>query len=178
MKASILKPLRLSVYGAVLATFILVSACSKTSPPTPPSTPAMTPTPTVPDTSTSTPAMVVGSDVTATLGGSSEVPSVNGSGMGTMEARLDPATSILKWSVSYSGLTGAATSAHFHGPAIAGENAPPIVPVDGNLASPIVGVTTLTATQMADVKSGKWYFNIHTAANPNGEIRGQLMVKP
>lgn len=98
--------------------------------------------------------------------------------MGMFEARLDPATSLLKWTVTYSGLTGVPTAAHFHGPAIAGENAPPVVPVDGNLASPIIGVTTLTAAQMSDVKAGKWYFNIHTAANPNGEIRGQLAVKP
>jgi hypothetical protein len=169
--------IRLSMYSAVLSTFILLGACSKTTPPTP-TMPTVPTAPTVPDTSSTAPAMVVGSDVTATLGGSSEVPAVNGSGMGTMEGRLDPATSILKWTITYSGLTGAATAAHFHGPAVAGENAPPVVPVDGNLASPIAGVTTLTAAQMADLKAGKWYFNIHTAANPNGEIRGQVMVKP
>jgi hypothetical protein len=172
MKINPSTSVRLSIYSVAFFTFVLLGACSKTSPPTPPATPP------VPDTTSTAPAMVAGSDVTATLGGSSEVPAVSGSGMGTMEARLDPATSILKWTVNYSGLTGAATAAHFHGPAVAGDNAPPVVPVDGNLVSPIVGVTTLTAGQMADVKAGKWYFNIHTTANPNGEIRGQLVVKP
>ena len=169
--------IRLSMYSAVLSTFILLGACSKTTPPTP-TMPTVPTAPTAPDTSSTAPAMVAGSDVTATLGGSSEVPAVSGSGMGTMEGRLDPATSILKWTITYSGLTGVATAAHFHGPAVAGENAPPVVPVDGNLVSPITGVTTLTAAQMADLKAGKWYFNIHTTANPNGEIRGQVMVKP
>ena len=27
----------------------------------------------------------------------------------------------------------------------------------------------------ADLAAGKWYFNIHTAANKGGEIRGQVM---
>jgi hypothetical protein len=177
MKTYPSKTIRLSMYTAIFSTVILLGACSKTTPPTPTAPPVPT-APTVPDSSSTAPAMVVGSDVAATLGGSSEVPAVSGSGMGTMEGRLDPATSILKWTVTYSGLTGAATGAHFHGPAVAGENAPPVVPVDGSLASPISGATTLTAAQMADVKAGKWYFNIHTTANPNGEIRGQLAVKP
>ena len=35
----------------------------------------------------------------------------------------------------------------------------------------------LTAAQVADLMAGKWYVNIHTAANKGGEIRGQLMPK-
>ena len=33
---------------------------------------------------------------------------------------------------------------------------------------------TLTDAQIADLVAGKWYFNIHTAANPGGEVRGQV----
>jgi CHRD domain len=173
MNSTTQKSIRICLYSAVFSSLVLLGACSKTTPPTPP--PA---TPSVPDTSSVPAPTVMASDVTATLGGSSEVPAVSGAGMGTMEGRLDPATNLLKWTVTYSGLSGLATAAHFHGPAVAGENAPPVVPVDGNLASPLTGVTTLTATQMADLKAGKWYFNIHTTANPNGEIRGQLVLKP
>ncbi|MGN6102228.1 MAG: CHRD domain-containing protein [Devosia sp.] len=36
------------------------------------------------------------------------------------------------------------------------------------------GHATLTAAQVADLEAGKWYFNVHTAKNPNGEIRGQV----
>ena len=36
---------------------------------------------------------------------------------------------------------------------------------------------TLTDAQAADMLAGKWYINVHTAANPGGEIRGQLIIK-
>ncbi len=54
------------------------------------------------------------------------------------------------------------------------ENAPATVPVPATaLASPIKGEATLTDAQAADLAAGKMYFNIHTMANPGGEIRGQ-----
>ena len=37
------------------------------------------------------------------------------------------------------------------------------------------GSATLTDGQMADLMAGKWYANVHTAANPAGEIRGQMV---
>jgi hypothetical protein len=40
--------------------------------------------------------------------------------------------------------------------------------------SPIDGTATLTADQVKDLLAGKWYFNVHTAQNPGGEIRGQI----
>ena len=51
-------------------------------------------------------------------------------------------------------------------------------PFNGNLASPIKGSATLTDTQIAQLEAGKWYINIHTAANKGGEIRGQLVHAP
>ena len=82
----------------------------------------------------------------------------------------------MAWTVNYSGLTGPATGAHFHGPAAISENAGVVVPLTGSLASPITGSATLTDAQAADLMAGKWYFNVHTAANPGGEIRGQVNV--
>lgn len=65
------------------------------------------------------------------------------------------------------------TGAHFHGPAKSGENAGVLVPVTA-AASPFTGEATLDAAKAADLEAGKMYFNIHTAANPKGEIRGQV----
>ena len=41
-------------------------------------------------------------------------------------------------------------------------------------ASPLEGSATLTDAQAADLTSGKWYVNVHTATNKGGEIRGQV----
>ena len=41
-------------------------------------------------------------------------------------------------------------------------------------SSPVEGSATLTDAQAADLMAGKYYINIHTAANPGGEIRGQV----
>lgn len=109
----------------------------------------------------------------AALDGKSEVPPTTSSGTGSIEAVFDPATKKLMWKGSYSGLTGPETMAHFHGPAAAGANAGVVVPVDAK-SSPFEGSATLTDEQAADLMAGKWYFNVHTAQNKAGEIRGQL----
>jgi hypothetical protein len=51
------------------------------------------------------------------------------------------------------------------------------IPPDG-LASPIKDQAVLTDSQAKDLLSGNWYFNVHTAQNPGGEIRGQLSRAP
>lgn len=115
---------------------------------------------------------------TAALKGSEEVPPNDAKGTGTAEATVDTSSKKLTYSVTYSGLTGPATAAHFHGPAEPGKNAPPIVPVPaGKTASPIKGEATLTDAQLADFTGGKVYFNVHTAAHKDGELRGQMVKK-
>lgn len=110
----------------------------------------------------------------AALTGASEVPPNDGKGTGTVEANFDTDAKTLTWTISYEGLTGDAAAAHIHGPAAAGANAGPVVPIEGSLASPIKGSATLTDAQAADLAGGMWYFNIHTAQYPDGELRGQL----
>ena len=114
----------------------------------------------------------------ADLKGASEVPPNDSSGKGTVLAIYESTTKKLVWTVTYSGLTGPATAAHFHGPAAADANAGPIITLDAaKLASPAKGEATLTDAQAAELAKGMWYLNVHTAAHPPGEIRGQLMKK-
>jgi len=110
----------------------------------------------------------------ATLDGKSQVPANTSAGTGTADIDYDAASKKLSWKVTYSGLSGPATAAHFHGPAAAGANAGVAVAIPNATASPVEGSATLTDAQAADLVAGKYYINIHTAANPGGEIRGQV----
>lgn len=110
----------------------------------------------------------------ADLSAAQEVPPTKSSGKGTAAITFDTAAKKLSWTVNYSGLTGPATGAHFHGPGEPGKNAGIAVPIPNQASSPVSGSATLTDAQAADLMAGKYYVNIHTAANPGGEIRGQV----
>lgn len=116
--------------------------------------------------------------LTSTLSGEAEVPPVTTMGTGTVDVSYTPTTKVLKWKIVYSGLSGPVTAAHFHGPALPGQSAPVVLPFKDKLDSPIDGEATLTEEQGAEVLAGKWYVNLHTAAHPKGEVRGQVVVSP
>jgi hypothetical protein len=109
-----------------------------------------------------------------TLSGASEVPAKTSPGTGDLLATLDTKTKMLSYTLTYQGLTGPATMAHFHGPAAVGANAGVVIPIAPPLDNPVHGTVKLTDAQIKDLMAGKWYANIHTAANPGGEIRGQV----
>jgi hypothetical protein len=110
----------------------------------------------------------------ANLTGAEEVPPVETSATGMADITWDAATKGLSWTIEFSGLSGPATAAHFHGPAAPGENAGPVITIE-DLESPSEGTATLTDDQAAQLAGGQWYVNVHTEANPDGEIRGQVM---
>lgn len=111
---------------------------------------------------------------TAHLSTASEIPMKTGSGQGEVSATLDTTTSLLDYTITYSGLSGSATAAHFHGPAGPMETAGVAVKIGGDLSSPIRGSAQLSPEQVSDLKKGLWYVNVHTSLNPSGEIRGQV----
>lgn len=120
------------------------------------------------------PALAANVNFHGTLSGDAEVPAKPGSGNGDVLATLDTKTKMLTYTVTFDGLSGPATAAHFHGPAAPGANAPVVVPLASPTSSPIHGTATLTDEQIKDLMAGRWYANVHTAANPGGEIRGQV----
>ena len=99
----------------------------------------------------------------ATLDGKAASPANTSAGKGTADLDYDPATKKLSWKLTYSGLSGPATAAHFHGPAAAGANAGVAVAIPNADPSPVEGSATLTDAQAADLMAGKYYINIHTA---------------
>jgi hypothetical protein len=111
----------------------------------------------------------------ADLTAAAETPPTDSTATGTLDATYDTSSKLLSWTITYDGLTGDVTAAHFHGPAAVGAKAGPVVPIEAPYASPIKGSATLTDPQAADLQAGTWYFNLHTAKYPDGEIRGQVM---
>lgn len=101
-------------------------------------------------------------------------PGANGSAAGT----VDTATGLLTWDLSWSGLTGPTTAAHFHlGPV--GVNGPVkleifIVPS----TSPSSGSGMMAASDIRALLAGDVYINVHTEDFPGGEIRGQIAPVP
>lgn len=81
----------------------------------------------------------------------------------------------LKWKLTFAKLTGTATAAHIHMGA-KGKSGPIVVPLCGPCKSGMTGTAMITAAEMAAFKKHLLYVNVHTAKNPNGEIRGQLAV--
>jgi CHRD domain len=109
--------------------------------------------------------------VKVTLSGGNEVPPVttSASGEGTISVADDGTVS---GSVTTKGVQG--TAAHIHMGA-AGKNGPVLVPFtkEGDTFKAPAGAK-LNMEQLNAFKAGELYFNVHSAANPGGEIRGQL----
>jgi len=117
--------------------------------------------------------------LSANLDGVSEIPSVESPGTATATVLFDKDTGMVSWDVYWTGLSGDPTAAHFHGPASKHNKAGVQVDLGGNgFVSPFRGTAQLTDEQAGQLLDGQWYINIHTAAHPDGEIRGQVLRQP
>ena len=118
-------------------------------------------------------------DLVAALSSGGNNPRFASTGTGNLKADYDPTTRTLNWEVTYTGLSGPAVAAHFHGPSVGGANAPVVIDIGGKgLASPMKGTAQLSEAQAADLTTGKYYVNVHTKAAPGGEIRGTVVRAP
>ncbi len=116
------------------------------------------------------------------LSGANEVPANASTATGSGALALDTTAGTLGYLISFSGLSGPVTAAHFHAAPV-GVAGPVVFNLSGSTISGIgsssglfVGAMTgLTALQISAVQSNGWYVNLHTAAFPGGEIRGQIV---
>jgi len=113
-----------------------------------------------------------GADVKVTLAGDQENPPVTTAAKGSGTVTIGDDGSV-KGTVTTTGIT--ATAAHIH-MAAAGKNGPVIVPMvkSGDSGWTFAPDAKMNADQMKAFKAGETYVNVHSAANPGGEIRGQL----
>lgn len=119
----------------------------------------------------------------AILDQAQEVPAPNpvAGAIGTAYAVLNDAETEVHYSITVSGLSGPASAAHFHGPASEGVSAGVVKGIDLAGKTHTSGVWSvndanqpLTPALVQALKNGQLYFNVHTALNGPGEIRGQL----
>jgi len=118
------------------------------------------------------------------LSGANEVPANASTATGSAALTLDTTAGTLGYLISFSGLSGSVTAAHFHAAPVGvvgsvifdlgGSNS--TVSGIGSSSGLFVGaMTNLTALQISAIQSNGWYVNLHTAAYPGGEIRGQIV---
>jgi len=107
---------------------------------------------------------------------------VKGSPTGIVVARLNDTQTQIEFAVVAHGLSGPANAMHFHegSPGIAG---PPVIDLFDTIDVNKDGVVTAQGTEAVDAAfvdallAGDIYLNIHTALNPAGEVRGQVLVE-
>lgn len=114
---------------------------------------------------------------TARLSGDQENPPVTATGTGIAEFLVDTTASRLRYVVNVTGMSMPSTGWHIHTGG-AGFNGGVLIdlsdpgPVPSNA---VRGTRPITAASVADLEAGRWYVNVHSAANPAGEIRGQIL---
>ncbi len=118
--------------------------------------------------------------ISAKLSGAEEVPSVSTNAVGVASFMINSTKDEICFNISVNGLSGPITGIHVHEGAI-GENGAVVTDlssyiVDNRIAGSLSG-SDLTPAMLEKYLNGDYYLNVHTTANPNGEIRGQLVLE-
>jgi trimeric autotransporter adhesin len=121
----------------------------------------------------------------ARLSGAEEVPPVETDASGNAIFQLNNQAELnrLSYHVQISGTITTLVAAHLH-TGWPGENGPVAVPLftpgderEFAPGSPLSGEVELTAENLRDLLTGYYYVNVHSEANPGGELRGQVNVQ-
>ncbi|CAN5425735.1 hypothetical protein BH10ACI3_BH10ACI3_26780 [soil metagenome] len=115
----------------------------------------------------------------AYLSGAQEVPVSATTATGYARVFINESTGVLSFTVVFTGLSSAQTASHIHAPAAIGANAAVAINFGtvGGTSGTITGSTTVTPTQLAQIRAHQGYVNVHSTTFPGGEIRGQLGIK-
>jgi len=107
----------------------------------------------------------------ALLSGAQEVPAnlSKASAYGTVV--LDPTAKTISAVLVANGIVGTAAHIHKELPGVSGSV---IFPLTGGPTVWTLAATSITDAQIADLKAGAYYLNVHSTAAPGGEIRGQI----
>jgi CHRD domain len=120
--------------------------------------------------------------LSSTLKASSEVPKPTGVPVGATGTLTGTAVvnasggAKIAWQLKFSKLSGAAAAAHIHIGKV-GKAGNVMKALCGPCKSGKKGSSTVTKAQLATIRAGRAYINIHTATNAAGEIRGQVKAK-
>ena len=110
--------------------------------------------------------------------GNQVVPSVAGTGTGSISGTYDPNTRVLTYNTGWTGLTGAPTSAGFYSGTSGASGTlvgnPWTFGANPGVTGNTNGSMTLTPDQGNQLTTGGWYYTYGTSANPGGEVRGQI----
>lgn len=114
---------------------------------------------------------------TARMNGAQEVPSVTTNAVGVATISLNEMMDSICVSVSVNGLSGAITGIHIH-EASMGATGGVVTDLSAGLSGNLVTLQLPVSTAMLEkMMMGMYYVNVHTAANINGEIRGQIYLE-
>ncbi len=111
-------------------------------------------------------------NIKADINGLQEKPtSTTSTATGTMTGTIDTTTNVMSYTVTYQGISP--TAGHIHRIDSTNGTGAPVIPF-ASLTSPISGTASLRRSQRDSILNGQYYVNFHTAAYPNGEIRGDI----
>ena len=115
---------------------------------------------------------------TAYLTGAQEAPAIATTATGYARIVVNETTGSLTFTVVFNGLSSTQTLSHIHAPAPIGVSTGVAINFGtvGGTSGTISGTTTITPTQLAQLRQHLGYVNVHSMNNPSGEIRGQLGV--
>jgi hypothetical protein len=112
----------------------------------------------------------------AHLAGPAVVPPTGSTAFGYVTAGVNSAETTVYFGIYFTGLSGPNSSVHVHAPADSGSTGPIVFdfPISGQTTASSTSLTAVSPTQLAHLKNGLWYVDVHSAAFPNGEIRGNF----